>query len=103
MHEQNAFVVVTYLWRGLFFFFITVVICIPVIFPSSCLAAVFQKRRMRRKGGWGQAGGPIHILRACQEITAGKGQTRPPRDSSEAQQEFMVMMVIIDFVYSGFE
>lgn len=37
--------------------------------------AVLQKRRMRRKGGWGQAGGPIQILRACQEITAGKGRT----------------------------
>lgn len=49
-------------------------------FVSFHLATVLQKKRMRRKGGWGQAGGPIHILRACQEITAGKGRTRPPYD-----------------------
>ncbi len=28
---------------------------------------------MRRKAGWNQAGGPIDILKACQEITAGRG------------------------------
>ncbi|XP_053480563.1 guanine nucleotide-binding protein-like 1 [Ictalurus furcatus] len=40
--------------------------------PGPPYSSLFQKKRMRRKGGWGQAGGPIHILRACQEITAGK-------------------------------
>uniref|UniRef100_W5L9P5 Guanine nucleotide-binding protein-like 1 n=1 Tax=Astyanax mexicanus TaxID=7994 RepID=W5L9P5_ASTMX len=34
--------------------------------------STLQKKRMRRKCGWSQAGGPIHIMRACQEITAGK-------------------------------
>ncbi|KAM9487831.1 guanine nucleotide-binding protein-like 1 [Clarias gariepinus] len=40
--------------------------------PGQPYNSLFQKRRMRRKNGWGQAGGPIHIMRACQEITAGK-------------------------------
>ncbi|KAK3571878.1 hypothetical protein QTP86_020566 [Hemibagrus guttatus] len=40
--------------------------------PGQPYNSLFQKKRMRRKGGWGQAGGPIHILRACQEIIAGK-------------------------------
>ncbi|MBN3309624.1 GNL1 protein, partial [Amia calva] len=34
--------------------------------------AVFKKRRRRRKGGWGAAMGPMQLLRACEEITAGK-------------------------------
>ncbi|XP_062848821.1 guanine nucleotide-binding protein-like 1 isoform X2 [Trichomycterus rosablanca] len=40
--------------------------------PGQPYSSLLQKRRMRRKGGWGRAGGPIHILKACQEITAGK-------------------------------
>ncbi|TTD18131.1 Guanine nucleotide-binding protein-like 1 [Bagarius yarrelli] len=40
--------------------------------PGQPYSSLFQKKRMRRKGGWAQAGGAIHILRACQEITAGK-------------------------------
>uniref|UniRef100_A0A8C6UU48 Guanine nucleotide-binding protein-like 1 n=1 Tax=Neogobius melanostomus TaxID=47308 RepID=A0A8C6UU48_9GOBI len=34
--------------------------------------SVLQKKRMRTKASWSHAGGPLDILRACQEITAGK-------------------------------
>lgn len=40
--------------------------------PGQPYSTLLQKKRMRRKCGWSQAGGPIHIMRACQEITAGK-------------------------------
>ncbi|XP_071765072.1 guanine nucleotide-binding protein-like 1 [Centroberyx gerrardi] len=40
--------------------------------PGQPYSTVLQKKRMRRKAGWSQAGGPIDILKACQEITAGK-------------------------------
>ncbi|XP_017561536.1 guanine nucleotide-binding protein-like 1 [Pygocentrus nattereri] len=40
--------------------------------PGQQYSTLLQKKRMRRKGGWSQAGGPIHIMRSCQEITAGK-------------------------------
>nr|XP_055067193.1 guanine nucleotide-binding protein-like 1 [Misgurnus anguillicaudatus] len=40
--------------------------------PGQTYSTVLQKRRMRKKAGWSLAGGPIHIMRACQEITAGK-------------------------------
>ncbi|XP_067094294.1 guanine nucleotide-binding protein-like 1 [Osmerus mordax] len=40
--------------------------------PGQPYSTVLQKKRMRKKGGCGQAGGPFHILRACQEITAGR-------------------------------
>ncbi|XP_051576517.1 guanine nucleotide-binding protein-like 1 isoform X1 [Myxocyprinus asiaticus] len=40
--------------------------------PGQTYSTVLQKRRMRKKAGNNQAGGPIHIMRACQEITAGK-------------------------------
>lgn len=47
-----------------------------------CWLSGLQKKRMRRKAGWGKAGGPLDIMKACQEITAGKGdpasQTTPP-------------------------
>nr|XP_020466580.1 guanine nucleotide-binding protein-like 1 [Monopterus albus] len=35
-------------------------------------STVLQKRRMRKKADWNNAGGPIEILKACQEITAGR-------------------------------
>lgn len=38
-----------------------------------CWLSGLQKKRMRRKAGWGKAGGPLDIMKACQEITAGKG------------------------------
>ncbi|KAG9344967.1 hypothetical protein JZ751_009507 [Albula glossodonta] len=40
--------------------------------PGQPYSTLLQKKRMRRKVGWGGAGGPIHILRACQDITAGR-------------------------------
>lgn len=40
--------------------------------PGQPYSTVLQKKRMKRKGHWGKAGGPIHIMRACQEITAGQ-------------------------------
>lgn len=40
---------------------------------SVCWNIVLQKKRMRRKADWSKAGGPIDILKACQEITAGRG------------------------------
>uniref|UniRef100_A0A8C1ZCH4 Guanine nucleotide-binding protein-like 1 n=1 Tax=Cyprinus carpio TaxID=7962 RepID=A0A8C1ZCH4_CYPCA len=33
--------------------------------------SILQKKRIRKKVGW-NGGGPIHIMRACQEITAGR-------------------------------
>ncbi|KAM4600794.1 guanine nucleotide-binding protein-like 1 [Polymixia lowei] len=39
--------------------------------PGQPYSTVLQKKRMR-KSGWGQAGGPIDIMKACQEITAGR-------------------------------
>lgn len=41
--------------------------------PYLVLVIVLQKKRMRRKGDWSKAGGPVDILKACQEITAGRG------------------------------
>ncbi|XP_061675716.1 guanine nucleotide-binding protein-like 1 isoform X2 [Syngnathoides biaculeatus] len=35
-------------------------------------STVLQKKRMRRKADWSHAGGPTEILKACQEITAGR-------------------------------
>ncbi|KAI7806343.1 guanine nucleotide-binding protein-like 1 [Triplophysa rosa] len=40
--------------------------------PGQPYSTVLQKKRMRKNAGWSQAGGPIHIMRACQEITAGR-------------------------------
>ncbi|KAL0984911.1 hypothetical protein UPYG_G00150360 [Umbra pygmaea] len=42
--------------------------------PGQPYSTVLQKKRVRKKGtyGWGHAGGPTHILKACQQITAGK-------------------------------
>ncbi|XP_052003214.1 guanine nucleotide-binding protein-like 1 [Xyrauchen texanus] len=40
--------------------------------PGQPYSTVLQKRRMRKKTGYDLAGGPIHIMRACQEITAGR-------------------------------
>ncbi|XP_030639955.1 guanine nucleotide-binding protein-like 1 [Chanos chanos] len=40
--------------------------------PGQPYSTILQKKRMRRKVGWNKAGGPIHIMRACQEITAGR-------------------------------
>lgn len=40
--------------------------------PGQPYSTVLQKKRMRRKAGWSQAGGPIDIMKACQEITAGR-------------------------------
>ena len=34
---------------------------------------MLQKKRLRKKAGCGQAGGPTDIMKACREITAGKG------------------------------
>ncbi|XP_053182404.1 guanine nucleotide-binding protein-like 1 [Scomber japonicus] len=35
-------------------------------------STVLQKKRMRRKADWSQAGGPTDILKACQELTEGR-------------------------------
>ncbi|XP_058504864.1 guanine nucleotide-binding protein-like 1 isoform X1 [Solea solea] len=35
-------------------------------------STVLQKKRMRRKADWSNAGGPLDILKACREITAGR-------------------------------
>ncbi|KAG7277910.1 hypothetical protein CRUP_004689 [Coryphaenoides rupestris] len=40
--------------------------------PGQPYSTVLQKKRTRKKPGWSQAGGPIDIMKACQEITAGK-------------------------------
>ncbi|XP_076010806.1 guanine nucleotide-binding protein-like 1 [Genypterus blacodes] len=40
--------------------------------PGLPYSTVLQKKRMRRKGNWSHAGGPTDILKACQEITAGR-------------------------------
>lgn len=45
-------------------------------FKKSVFAlSVLQKKRLRSKAGWGKAGGPLDIMKACQEITAGRGIT----------------------------
>ncbi|CAF97816.1 unnamed protein product, partial [Tetraodon nigroviridis] len=40
--------------------------------PGEPGSTVLQKRRIRSKAGWGKAGGPLDIMKACQEITAGR-------------------------------
>ncbi|KAM9310230.1 LOW QUALITY PROTEIN: guanine nucleotide-binding protein-like 1 [Pholidichthys leucotaenia] len=40
--------------------------------PGQPYSTVLQKKRMRRKADWSHAGGPLDILKACQEITSGK-------------------------------
>ncbi|XP_056901931.1 guanine nucleotide-binding protein-like 1 [Takifugu flavidus] len=40
--------------------------------PREPSSTGLQKKRIRRKAGWGKAGGPLDIMKACQEITAGK-------------------------------
>ncbi|XP_018587503.2 guanine nucleotide-binding protein-like 1 isoform X2 [Scleropages formosus] len=40
--------------------------------PGQPYSTVLQKKRIRRKVGWCQAGGPVQILRACQDIVAGR-------------------------------
>ncbi|KAG7216963.1 hypothetical protein INR49_001617, partial [Caranx melampygus] len=40
--------------------------------PGQPYSTVLQKKRMRKKANWSHAGGPIDILKACQEITAGR-------------------------------
>ncbi|KAM3613725.1 uncharacterized protein V6R79_004265 [Siganus canaliculatus] len=35
-------------------------------------STVLQKKRMRRTADWSHAGGPLDILKACQDITAGR-------------------------------
>ncbi|KAM6995417.1 guanine nucleotide-binding protein-like 1 [Tautogolabrus adspersus] len=40
--------------------------------PGQPYSTVLQKKRMKRKADWNYAGGPIDILKACQEITAGR-------------------------------
>ncbi|XP_033979886.1 guanine nucleotide-binding protein-like 1 [Trematomus bernacchii] len=40
--------------------------------PGEAYSTVLQKKRMRKKADWSHAGGPLDILKACQEITAGK-------------------------------
>ncbi|KAA0703185.1 Guanine nucleotide-binding protein-like 1 GTP-binding protein HSR1 [Triplophysa tibetana] len=40
--------------------------------PGQPYSTILQKKRMRKNAGWSKAGGPIHIMRACQEITAGR-------------------------------
>lgn len=37
------------------------------------MLSVLQKKRMRSKATWGKAGGPLDIMKACQEITTGRG------------------------------
>uniref|UniRef100_A0A3Q3WYX8 Guanine nucleotide-binding protein-like 1 n=1 Tax=Mola mola TaxID=94237 RepID=A0A3Q3WYX8_MOLML len=40
--------------------------------PGQPYSTVLQKKRMRRNAGWSKAGGPLDIMKACQEITAGR-------------------------------
>ncbi|KAM8869892.1 guanine nucleotide-binding protein-like 1 [Spinachia spinachia] len=40
--------------------------------PGQPYSTVLQKKRMRKKADWSHAGGPLDILKACQEITAGR-------------------------------
>ncbi|KAL4616789.1 guanine nucleotide-binding protein-like 1 isoform X1 [Arapaima gigas] len=40
--------------------------------PGQSYRTVLQKKRMRRKVGRGRAGGPVQILKACQDIVAGR-------------------------------
>ncbi|XP_029308061.1 guanine nucleotide-binding protein-like 1 isoform X1 [Cottoperca gobio] len=40
--------------------------------PGQPYSTVLQKKRMRRKADWSHSGGPLDILKACQEITAGR-------------------------------
>lgn len=40
--------------------------------PGQPYSTVLQKKRMRKKADWCHAGGPLDILKACQEITAGR-------------------------------
>ncbi|XP_019948555.1 guanine nucleotide-binding protein-like 1 [Paralichthys olivaceus] len=40
--------------------------------PGQPYSTVLQKKRMRRKADWSHGGGPTDILKACQEITAGR-------------------------------
>ena len=52
-------------------------------FGSSCLCCspVLQKKALRKKAGCCQAGGPTDIMKACREITAGKGEASSARGS----------------------
>ncbi|XP_051262171.1 guanine nucleotide-binding protein-like 1 [Dicentrarchus labrax] len=40
--------------------------------PGQPYSTVLQKKRVRKHAGWSHAGGPIDILKACQDITAGR-------------------------------
>ncbi|XP_023649917.1 guanine nucleotide-binding protein-like 1 isoform X1 [Paramormyrops kingsleyae] len=40
--------------------------------PGQAYDTVLQKRRRKKKLGWNQAAGPVQILRACQDIVAGR-------------------------------
>ncbi|XP_022612333.1 guanine nucleotide-binding protein-like 1 isoform X2 [Seriola dumerili] len=40
--------------------------------PGQPYSTVLQKKRMRKKANWSHAGGPIDILKACQDITTGR-------------------------------
>lgn len=40
--------------------------------PGQPYSTLLQKKRVRKKAGWNQVGGPFQIMRACQEITAGR-------------------------------
>ncbi|XP_068426723.1 guanine nucleotide-binding protein-like 1 [Clinocottus analis] len=40
--------------------------------PGQPYSTVLQKKRMRKKADWSHAGGPIDILKACRDITAGR-------------------------------
>ncbi|KTG34784.1 hypothetical protein cypCar_00002742 [Cyprinus carpio] len=40
--------------------------------PGQPYSTLLQKKRIRKKAGCNRAGGPFHIMRACQEITEGR-------------------------------
>lgn len=40
--------------------------------PGEPGSTVLQKKRMRSKACWGKAGGPLDIMKACQELTSGR-------------------------------
>ncbi|ROL48168.1 Guanine nucleotide-binding protein-like 1 [Anabarilius grahami] len=40
--------------------------------PGQPYSTLLQKKRVRKKAGWNQVGGPFQIMKACQEITTGR-------------------------------
>lgn len=66
---------------------------------SICLSVswfiVLQKKRMRRAADWSHAGGPIEILKACQEITAGRGEHLSAHTILHTHHEAVIIDVLV--------